>query len=164
MQGQWQAGQSYQRKKFIFSKIMMVFFIKRNVLSHSASSCQVTRFGKMCFGSWALIFCLIFGEFLWEIIFHKCIWSKEKSKCSCKKFMERGTQFFFKQNLAENANNKLSLQWRTKKVLQSAFFLMEQKSYFLLPTSTLYGHHGPWQNLVTRWAEGWAIGGKDCSQ
>lgn len=150
MQGQWQAGQSYQRKKFIFSKIVMVFSIKRNILSHSPSPGQVMRFGKMCFGSWALIFCLIFGEFLWETIYFTNAFGQERNLIVHARGLWKGEQkIFFLQNLAEkaDANNKLSLQWATDKVLQSAVFLMEEKNCFLLPTSALYGPHGSWQVL-----------------
>lgn len=139
-----------EEKNYIF-KIMMVFFIKRNVLSHSPSPCQVMRFGKMCFGFWALIFCLIFREvFMGNYISQMHLIKREISMFMQEDYGKGDTNLFFfyktwLKMLMQRINSPCSGQQR--KYCSLLFFLMEQKNCFFLPTSILYGHHRPWQIL-----------------
>lgn len=70
----------------MLSEIIMVFFIKKNILSHSPSPGQVMRFGKMFFGSGPLIFFFIififfpiFGEVLWETMYFTNAFDQERN-------------------------------------------------------------------------------------
>lgn len=132
-------------EKLKLSKIIMVFFIKKNILSHSPSPGQVMRFGKMCFGSWALIFRLIFGEVLWETIHFANAFDQEGNRIVHTRRVGEGERknwgegYLFWQNLAKNAeaDKKLALHWAASKVLQSAAFLSrrEKLCFFLSAVS-----------------------------
>jgi len=62
------------------------------------------------------------------------------------------------------ANKKPSLHWAASRVFQSAVFLAEQKSCASSsPLQRSLGIIDHDKFLITRWVEGWAMAGKDCS-
>lgn len=154
-------------EKIVFSKIMMVFFIKRNVLSRSPSPCQVMRFGK-CVLALELWFSVWYLESFYGKLYFTNTFDQERNLNVHEEDYGKGNTviyfFFYKtwlKMLMWIINSPYSGQQRKYCSLLFSWWNKKTASFSQLQHSVVIMDHEKF--LITRWAEGWAIAGSNSS-